>query len=149
MRVVVQRVDGARVEVDGAVVGAIDRGLLAYVGFGAGDDAAVAKRLLSRVLVARVFPDDAGRMNLDLAAICGVLLLVPQFTLYGDVSQRRPYFGGALAPDSASKLFDELVAFAQKETPRVAAGRFGAHMRVVATNDGPVTLLYEEAAAGA
>jgi D-tyrosyl-tRNA(Tyr) deacylase len=144
MKAVVQRVASARVEVEGEIVGEIGRGLLVYLGCAPGDDESKAARLAKRVVEARVFADEQGRMNLDLAAAAGSLLVVSQFTLLGDTSQRRPYFGGALAPAPAEALY----RFFQEEVRRlgfsVASGRFGAHMLVTAGVDGPVTLLYEQ-----
>jgi D-tyrosyl-tRNA(Tyr) deacylase len=145
MIALLQRVKWARVEVDGTVIGAIERGLLALVGVRPADDAATARRLLERVLGYRVFPDDAGRMNRSLTDIAGGLLLVPQFTLAADTrSGTRPSFTTAAPPERAAPLFDSLVeaARAQHAGP-VATGRFGADMQVSLLNDGPVTFWLE------
>jgi D-tyrosyl-tRNA(Tyr) deacylase len=140
MIALIQRVASARVEVAGEVVGAIQRGLLALVGLEAGDDETSAARLLERVLAYRVFPDDAGRMNLSLTEIAGGLLLVPQFTLAADTSRgNRPGFSTAMAPDAAANLFAWLLARARSLHPGTAAGSFGADMQVHLVNDGPVT----------
>lgn len=144
MRAVVQRVREARVEVEGQVVGAIGQGLLAFVGAGKGDTEADARWLVDKILHLRVFEDDAGKMSRDLADIDGGLLIVSQFTLYGDVSRgRRPSFDAAMPPEEAERLYDRLVAMAREKWPKVETGRFRAEMRVLADNDGPVTILIE------
>jgi D-tyrosyl-tRNA(Tyr) deacylase len=139
-----QRVDQARVEVAGDTVAAIERGLLVLVGVQRGDDPGRADRLLERVLGYRVFPDPAGRMNLDLRAIEGGLLLVPQFTLAADTRKgTRAGFSPAADPARGRALFDHLLAQARVRYPQVAAGRFGADMKVSLVNDGPVTFWLE------
>ncbi len=144
MRAVVQRVHEARVEVSGQVVGAIGPGLLAFVGAGKGDTEADARWLVDKILHLRVFEDEAGKMSRDLAGIDGGLLIVSQFTLYGDVSRgRRPSFDAAMPPAEAERLYDRFVAMARERWPKVETGRFRAEMRVVADNDGPVTILIE------
>jgi D-aminoacyl-tRNA deacylase len=145
MIALIQRVTNARVEVAGATVGTIARGILALIGMETGDTAATGERLLERILTYRIFPDAAGRMNLALAEVDGGLLLVPQFTLVADTSRgTRPGFSHAAAPDAAQALFEGLCAAARKRHEAggrlpVAAGTFGADMKVILTNDGPVT----------
>jgi D-tyrosyl-tRNA(Tyr) deacylase len=130
----------ARVVVGGEVVGAIGRGLLAFVAVEPGDTEARAERLLERVLGYRVFPDAQGRMNLGLTDVGGGLLLVPQFTLAADTRKgMRPSFSSAAAPQDGRPLFDHLVDQARAAHPEVATGRFGADMQVALVNDGPVT----------
>ena len=139
-----QRVASARVEVQGTTVGAIGRGILVLVGVQRGDDAARAERLLERLVGYRVFPDEAGRMNLCLGDIGGGLLLVPQFTLAADTRKgTRASFTPAAPPDLGAALFDHLVARARAAHPLVETGRFGADMRVSLVNDGPVTFWLE------
>lgn len=139
-----QRVSVAEVAVDGIVVGRIDRGLLVLVGVQKGDDDGRAGRLLERLLGYRVFPDDAGRMNLSLTDIGGGLLLVPQFTLAADTRKgTRASFTSAAPPAEGERLFDLLVARARAAHPDVATGQFGADMQVSLTNDGPVTFWLE------
>ena len=139
-----QRVAQAHVDVDGARIGAIGRGLLALVGVQAHDEAAHAQRLLERLLGYRVFPDAEGRMNLSLRDVGGGLLLVPQFTLAADTSKgTRPGFSTAAPPQRARELFEQLVAQAREAHPQVATGRFGANMQVGLVNDGPVTFWLE------
>jgi D-tyrosyl-tRNA(Tyr) deacylase len=140
MIALLQRVSTAQVVIGGMVSGAIDRGLLVLLGVEAGDTAAVADRLLERVLNYRVFDDAAGRMNLSLRDIGGGLLLVPQFTLVADTGKGlRPGFSTAAAPEQARALFLHVVAQAQCVHAPVARGEFGADMQVTLTNDGPVT----------
>ena len=135
-----QRVRSARVDIDGTTVCAIERGLVVLVGVEQGDDTARADRLLERLLGYRVFPDNAGKMNLCVRDIGGGLLLVPQFTLAADTEKgMRPSFTPAAAPDMGQRLFDYLVEQARAQHVPVAAGVFGADMQVTLTNDGPVT----------
>jgi len=139
-----QRVSEARVDVDDETVAAIGPGLLVLVGVTGEDDESRAERLAERLLGYRVFPDDAGRMNRSLTDTGGGLLLVPQFTLAADTRKgRRASFAKAAAPDNASRLFRHLVAVADTRHPEVAAGEFGADMRVHLINDGPVTFWLE------
>ncbi|MGE5155222.1 MAG: D-aminoacyl-tRNA deacylase [Bdellovibrio bacteriovorus] len=135
-----QRVTRARVEVAGETVGAIDRGLLVLVAVEPDDTEARADRLLTRILGYRVFPDEAGRMNLGLRDIGGGLLLVSQFTLAADTRKgMRASFTGAATPELGERLYGYLVRQARSVYPGVATGRFGADMQVSLTNDGPVT----------
>lgn len=135
-----QRVSSAQVAVDGTVMAAIERGLLVLIGVERGDDEVRAERLLERLLGYRVFPDEAGRMNLALRDVRGGLLLVPQFTLAADTTKgARPSFSSAASPETGRVLFDYLVTRARARYPHVGSGRFGADMKVTLTNDGPVT----------
>ena len=135
-----QRVSAARVEVGGDTVGEIDAGLLVLVGIERGDGEAQADRLLDRLLGYRVFADAEGKMNLSVRDCGGGLLLAPQFTLAADTRKgMRPSFTPAAPPAEGERLFDYLIEQAGRRHAPVAAGRFGAHMRVSLTNDGPVT----------
>ena len=135
-----QRVSQARVEADGEIAGEIGAGLLVLVGVERDDTEAKAARLLERLLGYRVFPDDAGRMNLSLQDMGGGLLLVPQFTLAADTRKgTRAGFSTAAAPEEGRRLFDLLVEQARHRHSDVATGIFGADMQVSLTNDGPVT----------
>jgi D-tyrosyl-tRNA(Tyr) deacylase len=148
MIALIQRVTEARVRVDGRIVGAIERGILALIGVQRGDTASGGERLLERVLTYRIFPDEQGRMNLSLRDIGGGLLLVSQFTLAADTRKgTRAGFSTAAAPDEARQLFEGLVARAQATHSPVATGEFGADMQVSLVNDGPVTFWLETAAA--
>ncbi len=136
----IQRVRQARVDVDGATIGAIDGGLMVLLCAEKGDTEKQADALLTKMLAYRVFSDKAGKMNLSVATVQGGLLLVPQFTLAADTnSGTRPSFTPAAAPADAARLFDYFVAQARARHSNVATGRFGADMQVSLTNDGPVT----------
>lgn len=135
-----QRVTQARVEVAGETLGAIGEGLLALIGVERDDQEAQAERLLERLLGYRIFSDPDGKMNLSLTEVGGGLLLVPQFTLPADTKKgMRPSFTPAASAEAGERLFTHLLARATQVHPRVASGRFGAHMQVSLTNDGPVT----------
>ena len=135
-----QRVDGAAVEVDGREIARIGPGLLVLVGVERGDDEATADRLLERLAGYRVFADGEGRMNLSVTDSGGGLLLVPQFTLAADTAKgQRPGFSRAAPPADAERLFRHMAKLAEKSVPGAQSGRFGAHMRVSLVNDGPVT----------
>ncbi|MFZ9708099.1 MAG: D-aminoacyl-tRNA deacylase [Steroidobacteraceae bacterium] len=140
MIALLQRVSSAHVEVAGQRIGAIDHGLLVLIGIRPQDDESTAQRLLDRLLTYRVFADEAGRMNRSLTEVAGGLLLVPQFTLAADTRKgQRPGFSTAAPPAQAERLFTHLCALAYASHPRVATGRFGAHMQITLVNDGPVT----------
>lgn len=135
-----QRVRSASVAVDGAVIGAIDRGVLIFVGVQSGDGDAQAERLAERILGYRVFADDQGRMNRSVADIGGGVLLVPQFTLAADTSRgTRASFSSAAAADEGQRLFEHLVDAVRSRHSTVTTGAFGADMQVALVNDGPVT----------
>jgi D-tyrosyl-tRNA(Tyr) deacylase len=141
----IQRVTHADVRVNGEVVGAIERGILALIGVRKGDDTAATDRLLERLLGYRIFPDAEGRMNLSLREIhAGGLLLVPQFTLAADTHKgTRAGFSTAAAPEAARELFDYLLERAKLSQVIVSSGIFGADMQVSLVNDGPVTFWLE------
>jgi D-tyrosyl-tRNA(Tyr) deacylase len=141
MRAVVQRVAWAKVEVDGQTTGAIERGLLVYLGAGKGDGANEREYILSKVLGLRVFENEAGKMDKSVVDVGGALLVVSQFTLYGDVRKgRRPSFDGAMPPEEAERAYEDFVAAARATGIRVETGRFRADMKVSSLNDGPVTI---------
>ena len=143
MKLVVQRVAHASVEVDGEITGKIDEGLMALVGFGENDTEKEADYLARKLAKLRVFPDDDGKMNRSVLDIGGKLLLVPQFTLYGKVKKYRPSFHRALAPDKATELFDYFTDKC-REYVEVETGVFGAFMNVDLLNNGPVTIILEK-----
>ncbi len=144
MRVVVQRVRWARVRVAGQGVGEIGAGLLVLLGVARGDDEKTADSLARKISRLRIFADAQDKMNLSLVDMKGAALVVSQFTLHADLSRgRRPYFGGAEAPERAAQLCDHFVtALAACGVP-VATGKFGAMMEVELLNDGPVTLVVD------
>jgi len=140
MIALLQRVTGASVAVDGAVIGAIGPGLMVLVCAEKGDTDKQADALLNKLLAYRVFADAAGKMNRSVTDVAGGLLLVPQFTLAADTnSGTRPSFTPAAAPADGRRLFDHMVARARARHATVETGQFGADMQVSLTNDGPVT----------
>lgn len=143
MKLVVQRVSNASVEVEGTIVGEIQEGLMVLVGFGSDDTQKEADYLAKKLVKLRIFPDDNGRMNKSVTDIGGKLLLVPQFTLYASTKKNRPSFHKALSPDKATELFDYF-AFKCSESVDVETGEFGAFMKVALLNNGPVTILLEK-----
>ncbi|WP_437776511.1 D-aminoacyl-tRNA deacylase [Sorangium sp. So ce1097] len=144
MRAVVQRALAARVEVDGQVVGAIERGLVVFVGAARDDADADADHVANKVAGLRVFSDDAGKMSRALADVRGGVLAISQFTLFGDVRRGlRPSFDGAMEPVRAEALYERFVAALRARGLEVATGRFRADMRVFVENDGPVTILID------
>jgi D-tyrosyl-tRNA(Tyr) deacylase len=145
MRVVLQRVSRAAVHVGGEVVGAIDRGFLLLTGFTEGDGQDQVEWMTDKIVGLRVFPDDAGRMNRSLHEVDGGVLVVSQFTLYGDVRKgRRPSFVSAASPETAVPLYEHFVeALRARGVSTVQTGEFGAAMEVELVNDGPVTLVLE------
>jgi D-tyrosyl-tRNA(Tyr) deacylase len=147
MRVVLQRVSRASVEVGEDTVASIGHGFLALVGVGQGDAEPDAVRLAEKVASLRVFADDAGKMNRSVLDVAGEVLVVSQFTLYADVRKgRRPSWTDAAEPERASALVEAFAANLERQGVPVERGVFGAHMRVELVNDGPVTILLDTAA---
>lgn len=147
MRALVQRVSSARVEVAGTTTGEVGRGLLVLVGAARHDTLDDVAWLARKVVGLRIFEDEAGRMQHDVRAAGGGILVVSQFTLYGDCTRgRRPSFGEAMAPDAAAALVDAFVLALRQEGATVSTGRFGATMQVHLVNEGPVTLMIESPA---
>ena len=141
MRAVVQRVNEASVTVDDELVGAIERGLLVYLGAARGDDEKDVKYTAEKIAGLRVFPDDDGRMSLSVLDVGGSVLVVSQFTLFGDVRRgRRPSFDGAAEPEAAERLYLEVVAALRAKGLAVETGTFRAMMLVESVGDGPVTI---------
>jgi D-tyrosyl-tRNA(Tyr) deacylase len=143
MKLVVQRVTSASVEVDNEVVGKIEDGLMVLVGFGQIDTTREADHLARKLAKLRIFEDENGRMNKSVMDIGGKLLLVPQFTLYAHTKKNRPSFHKALAPEEATVLFDYFTDKC-REFVDVETGEFGAFMKVQLLNNGPVTILLEK-----
>ena len=143
MRAVVTRVKNARVEIDGRINGAVDTGLLVLLGVGPEDTQASADKLADKVCGLRIFDDENGKMNLNLAAVGGALLVVSQFTLYADTSSRLPGFSHAAKPELAVPLYERFMAACRERGFRVGHGEFGAEMQVFSQNDGPITILLE------
>ena len=144
MRAVIQRVARAKVTVDGEITGEIGRGILVLLGVSKNDSEKEALYLLEKTLNLRIFEDPEGKMNLSLLDIKGELLVVSQFTLYGDARKgRRPSFIDAAAPAEANRLYEFFVSEARRQIARVGTGRFQAMMDVELVNDGPVTILLD------
>ncbi|HJA28518.1 MAG TPA: D-tyrosyl-tRNA(Tyr) deacylase [Candidatus Olsenella pullicola] len=146
MRALIQRVESAQVEVDGAVVGGCGTGYLVLLGVAPGDDEALAERLWRKVAALRICADDEGKTNRSLVDTGGSLLVVSQFTLYADARRgNRPSFTGAASPERAKRLYERFCELAEADLGqnRVGRGVFGAHMRVSLINDGPFTVLLD------
>ena len=146
MRAVIQRVARATVAVDGATVGAIGRGFVVLLGVTHADDRRAAEWMARKIGGLRLFEDSAGKMNLGLADVGGAILVVSQFTLYGDAHKgRRPSFTEAARPEHAEPLIDLVVSHLRAQGLHVETGQFRATMEVALVNDGPVTLLLDTA----
>ncbi|MDK2885656.1 MAG: D-aminoacyl-tRNA deacylase [Thermosipho sp. (in: thermotogales)] len=144
MRAVVQRVNYASVEVNGEIIGKINKGLLVLLGVGKDDTEKDTEYLVEKILNLRIFDDKDGKMNLSLLDIKGELLVVSQFTLYGDCRRgRRPSYSDSAHPEKAENLYNLFVDYSKKFGIKVETGKFGAYMKVSLENDGPVTLLLD------
>lgn len=144
MRAVVQRVTNADVKIDGRVNGKIDDGLLVLLGVGNGDTEEDMKYIADKIIKLRIFSDENDKMNLSLEDVGGSMLVISQFTLYGDCSHgRRPYFGNAMEPVSTNEMYEKFVAYIREQGIHTETGEFGADMKVSLTNDGPVTIILE------
>jgi len=144
VRAVVQRVSSARVTVDGEIVGEIGRGALVLLGVASADTEADADYLCDKIINLRIFDDADDKMNLSLLDITGEMLVVSQFTLYGDTRRgRRPSFIAAAQPEEANRLYEHFVAFARRYVSKVGTGTFRAMMDVELVNDGPVTIILD------
>ena len=144
MRVVIQRVLEAKVEVGGEVVGRIGKGLLVYLGVGDGDTQKDAQFIAEKLVNLRIFGDENDKMNLSVRDVGGAVLLISQFTLHGDCRKgRRPGFDGAAEPGIANELYERVVGSIRQQGIGVQTGVFAAHMHVSSVNDGPVTFLLD------
>ena len=147
MRIVLQRVSQASVTIDGVVRGTIGPGFCILAGFAPGDTLREVEWMADKVVGLRLFPDEEGKMNRSLDEVRGAVLVISQFTLYGNAEKgRRPSFIGAAAPAIAIPLYEAFIAALRDRGASVATGEFGAHMEVEIHNDGPVTLMLERAA---
>ncbi|MCL2662165.1 MAG: D-aminoacyl-tRNA deacylase [Oscillospiraceae bacterium] len=143
MRAVVTRVSSAGVEIGGVITGKIEKGFLVLLGIRYDDTVAEARKLASKVCNLRVFADDEGKMNLNLATVGGSLLVISQFTLFADCKSRRPGFTAAARPDVAIPLYELFISECRGAGFKVETGEFGAMMNVSSVNDGPVTILFD------
>lgn len=145
MKLVIQRVKHAKIEVENEIVGKIRQGFLVLLGVGPEDTKETANYLVQKLIKLRVFEDENGKMNLALKDINGELLIVSQFTLYADcTSGNRPSFTNAAKPDKANELYEYFIEQCKKENVKVEHGIFGADMKVELLNDGPVTIILEK-----
>ncbi len=146
MKFVIQRVTEASVSIEGEVKGKIGRGFLVLIGVGKEDTREIADKYIKKLLGLRIFEDENGKTNLSLADVKGELLLISQFTLYANCKKgNRPSFVDAGAPDQAEALYDYIVEECRKTVPSVQTGEFGADMKVSLLNDGPFTIILDEA----
>jgi len=144
MRCVVQRVDRAKVIVEGEIISSIGKGALVFLGVEKGDSYGDADFLLEKIIHLRIFEDSQGKMNLSLLEISGEILIVSQFTLLADCRKgRRPSFIGAEEPEAAKKHYDYFISMAREKIGHVATGEFQAMMKIESVNDGPVTMLLD------
>lgn len=143
MRAVITRVASASVTIGGAVHGAIDQGFLVLLGVGPRDTQAQSLKMADKIIGLRIFEDENEKMNLNLAAVGGRLLVISQFTLYADTKSRRPGFTGAAKPDAAIPLYEAFLAECTRLGFAPECGVFGADMQVASVNDGPVTILLD------
>ena len=144
MRFLIQRVNKAKVEVDGETVGSIGKGFLVLIGISGTDNTAVADKMIKKLTGLRIFEDENGKTNLDLKAVGGQLLLISQFTLYADCKKgNRPSFTKAGDPVLANDLYEYIIAECRKQIPNVQTGSFGADMKISLLNDGPFTILLD------
>ena len=143
MRAVVTRVKNASVEIEGRVNGQIGQGFLVLLGVAPEDTMAQADKMADKVCGLRVFEDENGKMNLNLATVGGSLLVVSQFTLYADTKSRRPGFTAAARPETAVPLYEKVIELCRAQGFEVQHGQFGADMLVSSENDGPVTILLD------
>lgn len=145
MKLVVQRVKNAKVEVEGKIVGKIDKGYLVLLGVTHNDTREIADYLVKKICNLRVFEDENGKMNLNIKQVEGELLIVSQFTLYGDCTEgNRPSFTNAAKPDLAKELYEYFCDKCAENDIKVEKGIFGADMKVSLLNDGPVTIIIEK-----
>ncbi|MBN1363014.1 MAG: D-tyrosyl-tRNA(Tyr) deacylase [Sedimentisphaerales bacterium] len=144
MRAVIQRVTQAKVEVEGRIIGQIERGLLVYLGVGRDDTAKDAELMADKLVNLRIFADAAGKMNRSVIDVAGGILLISNFTLLGDCRKgRRPSFDAAGLPEPAEALYEKVAELIAASDVPVARGSFGAYMQVTSVNDGPVTFLLD------
>ncbi len=144
MKLLIQRVTEAKVDIDGSTVGKIGKGYLVLTGIGNEDNKETADKMILKLLNLRIFEDENGKTNLDLAAVNGELLIISQFTLYADCRHgNRPSFINAGKPDHAKELYEYIITECSKSVKRVEHGEFGADMKVSLVNDGPFTIMLD------
>ena len=143
MKIVLQRVDKARVDVEGQTVGAIDKGYVIFLGIAKGDTKEMVEQVVTKIERLRIFADEEGKTNLNAAAVNGEILVISQFTLMAELRQNRPSFSHAAPADLARELYEYFAELCEGRFAKVQTGQFAAHMHVYAENDGPFTLTIE------
>ena len=144
MRAILQRVLNASVKVDGKTIGEIDKGLLVFLGVGDGDTEKDLKYIADKCIGLRIFSDEEDKMNLSLTDVGGQMLVISQFTLYGDCRKgRRPSFTSSMEPVKAKEMYESFIKYVEETDIKTAHGEFGADMKVELINDGPVTLMLD------
>ena len=144
MKIVLQRVSRATVEVENNIAGSIGRGYVALVGFGENDDKPKVEKMVDKIQKLRIFPDENGKTNLSIGEINGDILIISQFTLYADCKKNRPNFSNAANPELAENLYDYFIEYSNGRFNKVAHGIFGAFMKVELVNEGPFTVILED-----
>lgn len=143
MRIVLQRVNSARVEAGGETVGNIGKGCVAFLGIADGDNKAAIEKMADKIYRLRIFADAEGKTNLSAKDVGGGILVISQFTLMADLTSNRPSFSRAAKPEAAKELYEYFLGLCKDKFAAAAGGRFAAHMRVYSDNDGPFTLVLE------
>ncbi len=145
MKIIIQRVQYAKVTVDGKTIDEIDQGLLLFVGFGQQDTFSCLQKYVDKIIKLRIFEDEFGKTNLSILDVKGSLLVVSQFTLYANCQKgNRPSFTSALNPTEANYLYESFIQLCKEQLSHVAHGKFGADMKVELLNDGPFTIVLDE-----
>ena len=144
MKIVLQRVSRATVEVENNITGSINKGYVALIGFGGDDNKSKVEKMVDKIQKLRIFPDENGKTNLSVTDVGGDLLIISQFTLYADCKKNRPSFSGAASPELAEELYDYFIEYANGKFNKVAYGIFGASMKVELVNEGPFTVILED-----
>ena len=144
MKIVLQRVSKATVEVENNIAGSINRGYVALVGFGENDDKPKVEKIVDKIQKLRIFPDENGKTNLSIGEIKGDILIISQFTLYADCKKNRPSFSNAANPELAENLYNHFIEYSQGKFNKVSHGIFGAFMKVELVNEGPFTVILED-----
>ncbi|MCL2848122.1 MAG: D-aminoacyl-tRNA deacylase [Firmicutes bacterium] len=146
MKIVLQRVNNAKVEVDGIEVGSIAKGYVAYLGIASNDSKAIVEKLVNKIARLRIFADENGKTNLSASDVGGEMLVVSQFTLMADLTSNRPSFSKSAKPEYAKELYEHFINECRSKFTKVATGQFGSHMHVFSEGDGPFTLVLEDIA---
>lgn len=144
MKIVLQRVNSARVEAEGNITGNIKKGYVAFLGISKGDNKEIIKKAADKIFRLRIFADENGKTNLSASDVNGEILIISQFTLMAELNSNRPSFSNAAEPKAAKELYEYFIECCKEKFFKVASGKFAAHMHVYCENDGPFTLFVEE-----